>query len=100
MTQLRKIAEKLILSEQFVKDIIVAEHELLKLTPKSKLVEIDINLDSSALKRIDKISKGLKVTYDAIVCAVLIDHIEKRKKDDEKAIRPKTVRRKRRNSKK
>ncbi len=94
MRTYEKLAEKLNLTPQLVEKMIISDHEMFKLSPKSNLESVDVDINPETLKKIKKIATKLKISQDAVICGLLVDYIEKRK-NGTKTVRSKTVRRKR-----
>ena len=74
-----KIAKKLGLSNDSIRDIIVCEHEINHVYKKSELTRINLTFDKNSEKLLSKISKALNVSIDAVVLSALMTHIEQNK---------------------
>ena len=76
MTKLQKISKKLNIPEKEAERIIIYNHELNNLIPKSTLKEVELEIDMVSRKKIDKIAKALKVDKDAVIGHMLKNFIE------------------------
>ena len=69
---LQKASKACQMSEADAKEMIVAHHELTKLTPKKQIKEIKgLELSSENLRWINQTAKKLKISSDAVISGIL-----------------------------
>lgn len=80
-TQIEKIAKKHNIIEHVLERMIIQFHLLNKLTPKEKLVTmqiIDLNLE--LYNKVKAISKDLKIDMDSVITGFILNYLEENKK--------------------
>lgn len=75
--RLAKIAKKLGLNEPQLRDIIVYEHDSMKLMKPKEFKTIHVNLEPKSAKFVAKIAKALKVSESSVMAVALITHLKK-----------------------
>ena len=71
-----ELAKKVGIPQEDAVSMILCHHEIEKLIPKSRLKKIKIDLDDDAMKMVQKISKGLKISTSAVIACTLIKYLD------------------------